>query len=62
MRRPGLKVLFLGLPEMEHYTAGVGELMSPSVTVSEVVERAKAILGANGEIDRQLHADELSTA
>src|SRR5215472_7553413 len=27
MRRPRLRVLFLGLPEMEHYTAGVGELM-----------------------------------
>ena len=44
MRRPGLKVLFLGLPEMEHYTAGVGELMPPSATVPEVVERAKAML------------------
>jgi len=62
MRRPGLKVLFLGLPEMEHYTAGVGELMSGSVTVPGVVERAKAMLEANGEIDRQLDAEELSTA
>jgi DNA-binding response OmpR family regulator len=47
-RRPGLKVLFLGSSEMERYTAGVGTLLTPPLTVAEVVIKAAEMLDPDG--------------
>lgn len=46
-RRPGLKVLFIGDPGMERFTAGVGTLMVPPATTQELVEKARDMLEAS---------------
>jgi DNA-binding NtrC family response regulator len=44
MRRPGLKVLFIGGAELREYTEGVGAFTTSPVTVSRLVEIATPML------------------
>ena len=38
MRKPGIKVAFVGEPAMAHFTAGLGDLLTSPVTVLQVVD------------------------
>jgi DNA-binding response OmpR family regulator len=46
-RRPQLKVVFIGPPEYEQYTAGFGLFMQSPVTAAEVAEKAIELLDAS---------------
>jgi DNA-binding NtrC family response regulator len=47
LRRPGLKVLFIGPDEVAEHTVGIGEFMPSVVTVPQVLERAMQMLEAD---------------
>jgi DNA-binding NtrC family response regulator len=48
MRRPGLKVLFIGQAGLKEYTDGVGAFTTSPVTVPQLVEIATQVLSADG--------------
>jgi hypothetical protein len=43
-KRPGIKVLFVGPPELEHFTEGLGAYRHSPIGVAEVVEAAIDVL------------------
>jgi hypothetical protein len=44
MKRPSIKVLFVGVPERREHTEGVGELLTAPVTAADVVETVGEML------------------
>jgi DNA-binding NtrC family response regulator len=46
VKRPGVKVLFVGRPDTQAHTEGVGEFLPASVTASEIVEMVEKMLAA----------------
>jgi CheY-like chemotaxis protein len=46
VRRPGIKVLFVGVPERREHTEGLGELLTAPVTATDVVETVGKMLAA----------------
>jgi DNA-binding NtrC family response regulator len=38
LKRPKIKVIFVGEPQLVHYTAGLGAFLQSPVTVSQLVE------------------------
>ena len=51
-RRPDLKVLFVGPPKLEEFTAGLGSYRYSPVTVGDVIDAAVAMLNAPEPPDR----------
>lgn len=47
MKRPGIKVLFVGVPGRLEHTQGVGELLVAPVTAAAVVERVGQMLAVD---------------
>jgi len=50
VKRPYIQVVFTGLPDLAPLANGLGEFLSPPVTVSGVVERVRRLL-----LDRNQH-------
>jgi hypothetical protein len=55
MRRPYIKALFVGPPELERFTAGLGSYRYSPITVHDVADAAIEILSAPEPPDRQSH-------
>ena len=45
-KRPGIKVLFIGPPQLAGYTAGIGGFMAAPVSVSQIVDGITQLLKA----------------
>jgi DNA-binding NtrC family response regulator len=43
-KRPGIKVLFVALPDMLEHTEGVGEFLPAGVTASEIMKTVRKML------------------
>jgi DNA-binding NtrC family response regulator len=50
MKRPGIKVVFLGEAWLERYTAGLGEFMPTPLTVPEIVEAVARMLSSDDPV------------
>lgn len=46
LKRPGIKVMFIGAPEMFVHTEGIGDLVTPPLTAIELADRVAAMLRA----------------
>jgi hypothetical protein len=48
VKRRGVKVLFVALPEFQVHTDGVGEFLAMPVAAADVVAKVSEMLEANG--------------
>ena len=48
VKRPGVKVLFIALPELQVHTEGVGEFLAMPVAAADVVAKVSEMLEADG--------------
>jgi len=44
VKRPGIKVIFVGSADLEPHTAGLGEFIQAPVSVAEIVSHARQVL------------------
>jgi DNA-binding NtrC family response regulator len=52
IKRPGIKVIFVGSDELASHAAGLGEFMSTPVAVAEIFSRAFQLLGSGDRAGR----------
>jgi DNA-binding NtrC family response regulator len=60
IKRPGIKVIFVGSADLASYTAGLGEFMQTPVSVAEIVNHARQVLlnVAEGGTEHPIHVSQ----